>query len=139
VAISFFPSHANHSSVTISNTCPKYAPQTFSLERSKHAWEIAGELGSDWISYVKASIAEVIARNSAQPVSMYWLVDGVIPEGAGLSVSNIIKPDTNGSELCGFHSGSRSLDAGCQWDDRHKGSERHCWTCFKLRASSRTT
>lgn len=87
MAISFSPCQSEQPTVTISNTNSKYASKTFSLQKSAETWEVADELGSDWIAYAKASIAEIIAQSSAQPVSMKWLVDGVIPEGAGLSVS----------------------------------------------------
>jgi galactokinase len=75
--------------VTISNTSPKYAAKTVLLEKSNHSWEVADGLGTGWTAYAKASIAEVIAQSPGQPVSMQWLVDGVIPEGAGLSVSTM--------------------------------------------------
>jgi hypothetical protein len=92
-------------------------------------------LGSDWIAYAKASIAEVIAQNDAQPVSMQWLVDGVIPEGAGLSVSPYREPITEPLELCGIDSRRRHLVAHCQWNGRYKSSKRHRWACFELRTS----
>jgi len=74
--------------VTISNTCAKYASRDVNLVSRDGQWVVDQELGNDWVSYAKASIAEVISRSSEQPVSMRWLVDGVVPEGAGLSVSS---------------------------------------------------
>lgn len=87
IAMTFSPSESDRSSVVIGNTSSKYPSKTFSLESSNETWEVADGLGTGWTAYAKASIAEVIAQTSGQPVSMQWLVDGVIPEGAGLSVS----------------------------------------------------
>ena len=47
---------------------------------------VEGGLGKDWCSYAKATIAECSSRSKDVPASMKWLVDGVVPEGAGLSV-----------------------------------------------------
>ena len=50
-----------------------------------------GGLGKDWASYAKASIAECSSKSRDVPKSMKWLVDGVVPEGAGLSVSRPVR------------------------------------------------
>lgn len=101
ILIAVSTEEASTPSVHISNTCSKYTERGFDLVAEEDQWVVGEDLGKDWVSYAKASIAEVISRSSEKPVSMRWLVDGVVPEGAGLSVS-LHMGDTNTQSSAAF-------------------------------------